>query len=152
AAPVLVFTTEEVWKYLPRVSGDPESVHMSLFPAEEALVGGLSGSVAEKWARLSEVRSAVLAALEQARAAKTIGGGLEAKIHLHASAEAEALQKLLEEKASDLPALFIVSQVVVDAEASEGALQSEILPGLSIKIERADGKKCDRCWNYSTHV
>jgi isoleucyl-tRNA synthetase len=48
--------------------------------------------------------------------------------------------------------LFIVSQVLVDSTASEGALQSETLPGLAIKIERADGKKCERCWNYSTHV
>jgi isoleucyl-tRNA synthetase len=152
AAPILVFTTEEIWKYLPKAKGEPESVHMALFPLAEALACGIDKDAAEKWARLGEVRSAVLVALEQARAAKVIGGGLEAKVRLHARAEAAGLQKLLEKKRSALPALFIVSQVVVDPTASDGAFESETLPGLAIKIERADGKKCERCWNYSTHV
>jgi isoleucyl-tRNA synthetase len=94
----------------------------------------------------------VLVTLEQARAAKIIGGGLEAKVHLHAGPEAPGLQKLLEEKQSLLPALFIVSQVRVAASAIAAAVPSETLPGLTIKIERADGAKCERCWNYSTHV
>jgi isoleucyl-tRNA synthetase len=151
-APILVFTTEEIWKFLPKAQSEPDSVHMSLFPEAEALASGIEKSAAEKWERLAQVRAAVLVALEQARAAKAIGGGLEAKVHLHAGAELAGLQKLLEERQSVLPALFIVSQVVVDARASEGAVASELLPGLTIKIERAEGKKCDRCWNYSTHV
>jgi isoleucyl-tRNA synthetase len=152
AAPILVFTTEEIWKFLPKVQNEPDSVHMSLFPESEALASGIDKSAAEKWERLTQVRAAVLVALEQARAAKTIGGGLEAKVHLHANAELAGLQNLLEERQSVLPALFIVSQVVIDSGASEGALQTEVLPGLAIKIERADGKKCERCWNYSIHV
>jgi isoleucyl-tRNA synthetase len=91
-------------------------------------------------------------ALEQARAAKSIGGGLEAKVRLHADGEAAGQQPLLQERRTDLPALFIVSQVVVESGPIDGAVKSETLPGLSIKIERADGAKCDRCWNYSTHV
>ena len=152
ATPVLVFTAEEIWKYLPKAAGERESVHMALFPQAEDLACGISKDATEKWARLEQVRSAVLVALEQARAAKTIGGGLEAKVRLHAGAEAPGLQKLLEERLSFLPTLFIVSQVTVDANAGNGFAQSELLPGLSIKIERADGKKCERCWNYSTRV
>ena len=45
-----------------------------------------------------------------------------------------------------------MSQVVVDPAEGNGLLPSETLPGLAVKIERADGKKCERCWNYSTHV
>jgi isoleucyl-tRNA synthetase len=149
---VLVFTAEEIWKYLPKASGEPQSVHMTVFPQAEDLACGIAKDAAEKWGRLEQVRSAVLLALEQARAAKVIGGGLEANVHLHAGAEAAGLQKLLVERLSFLPTLFIVSQVVVDASAGEAFAQSETLPGLSIKIERADGKKCERCWNYSTHV
>jgi isoleucyl-tRNA synthetase len=152
AAPVLVFTAEEIWKYLPKASGDPESVHMALFPEAETLACGIAAKEAENWERLSQVRSAVLAALEQARAAKSIGGGLEAKVRLHANSQAPGLQELLKEKGSLLPALFIVSQVVVDPAEGDGFLPSEALPGLAVKIERADGKKCERCWNYSTHV
>jgi isoleucyl-tRNA synthetase len=152
AAPILVFTSEEIWKYLPKAPGDPESVHMALFPEAESLACGIAKDAAEKWERLAQVRAAVLVALEQARAAKIIGGGLEAKVHLHAGSEAAGLQKLLEEKQSLLPALFIVSQVAIGPSAIVASVPAETLPGLTIKIDRADGKKCDRCWNFSTHV
>jgi isoleucyl-tRNA synthetase len=59
---------------------------------------------------------------------------------------------LLEEKQSVLPALFIVSQVMIQPSAIAASMQAESLPGLAIKIERADGAKCERCWNFSTHV
>jgi len=152
ATPILVFTAEEIWKYLAKSKNDPSSVHMTVFPEAASLASGISKEAAERWTHLAQVRAAVLIALEQARNAKTIGGNLEAKVHLHAAPEAAGLQKLLEEKKSVLPALFIVSQVVIDASAPAGATQSETPPGLAIKIEHADGKKCDRCWNYSTRV
>src|SRR5467141_4155495 len=152
AAPILVFTAEEIWKYLPKVPGETESVHMMLFPEAVALACGIAKDAAETWERLAQVRAAVLVALEQARAAKFIGGGLEAKVHLHAGPEAAGLQKLLEEKQSVLPALFIVSQVVIHPSAIAASMPAETLPGLTIKIERADGAKCERCWNYSKRV
>jgi isoleucyl-tRNA synthetase len=151
-APVLVFTSEEIWKYLPKPQGEPESIHVSLFPESQVLACGLDKDAFEKWARLAQVRSAVLVALEQARAAKIIGGGLEAKVYLHAGPKAEGLQKLLEEKKSVLPALFIVSQVEVTPSAIPASIQAESIPELSMKIEHAEGAKCERCWNYSTHV
>jgi isoleucyl-tRNA synthetase len=91
-------------------------------------------------------------ALEQARAAKAIGGGLEAKVLLHVDPHGSPLQKLLEEQHAILPALFIVSQVEVTPSAIPASIQAESLPELSIKIVRAAGAKCERCWNYSTHV
>src|SRR4029077_18893263 len=152
AAPILAFTSEEIWKYLPKTPAEPASVHLTLFPEAQALACGIPKDAAEKWERLAQVRSAVLVALEQARAAKTIGGGLEAKVHLHAGSEAAGLQKLLEEKQSLLPALFIVSQVEVHSSAIPASAPAETLPGLTIRVDRADGAKCDRCWNYSIHV
>jgi isoleucyl-tRNA synthetase len=152
AAPILVFTSEEIWKYLPKLKSEPDSVHLTLFPEAESLACGIAKDATEKWERLAQVRAAVLVALEQARAAKTIGGGLEAKVHLHAGPEAAGLQKLLEEKQSLLPGLFIVSQIVVEPTAIAASVPAETLPGLTIKIERADGAKCEHCWNYSTHV
>jgi isoleucyl-tRNA synthetase len=152
AAPILVFTSEEIWKFLPKLKNELASVHMTLFPEANALACGIAKDAAGEWERLAQVRSAVLVALEQARAAKTIGGGLEAKVHLHAGPEAAGLQKLLEEKQSLLPALFIVSQVVIAPSAIAASAPAESLPGLTIKIDRADGAKCERCWNYSTHV
>jgi isoleucyl-tRNA synthetase len=125
---------------------------MALFPEAEVLASGIDKAASEKWAGLAQARSAVLVALEQARAAKAIGGGLEAKVLLHASEKASALRKILEENGSFLPALFIVSQVKIESSPIPGSVPAESLPELSIKIERADGKKCERCWNYSTHV
>jgi isoleucyl-tRNA synthetase len=125
---------------------------MTLFPEAESLACGIAKDAAEKWERLAQVRSTVLVALEQARAAKIIGGGLEAKVYLHAGPEAPGLQKLLEEKQALLPAFFIVSQVVIAPSAIAASVPAETLPGLTIKIARSDGAKCERCWNYSTHV
>jgi isoleucyl-tRNA synthetase len=128
------------------------SVHQAEFAEADSLASAISKEAAEQWSRLAQVRSAVLVALEQARAAKAIGKALEAKVKLHAGGEAAGLQKLLQERRGVLPALFIVSQVEIEPAAPDGAAQSELLPGLDIKIERADGAKCERCWNYSIHV
>src|SRR5437773_11053171 len=109
---------------------------MTLFPEADALACRIAKDAAEKWERLAQVRSAVLVALEQARAAKTTGGGLEAKVQLHAGPQPAGLQRLLEEKQSVLPALFIVSQVAVQPSAIAGSIPAEPSPGLPIRIDR----------------
>ena len=139
-APVLVFTAEEVWKYLPRADSDPESVHMTSFPSAERLAGAIDEESAKKWERLLAVREDVLKSLEPARAEKLISSGLEAGVTLSADSE---LSKLLRQYGEILPRLFIVSQVEVRNGSSDA---------LQIAVTRAQGKKCERCWNYSTHV
>ncbi|MFZ0523055.1 MAG: isoleucine--tRNA ligase [Candidatus Acidiferrales bacterium] len=146
--PILAFTSEEVWKHMPRVDGDPESVHMALFPSAEEFERTLDDARVKNWERLRVVREEVLKALEPVRAAKTISSGLEARVTLEATGE---LANLLRKYAANLPGLFIVSQVEI-AEGKEGATDSNALEGLQIRVERAHGAKCDRCWNYSTHV
>jgi len=141
-APVMVFTCEEVWRHLPHGAGQPESVHMALFPAAEEFRTGLGADAAKNWERLLAVRNEVLKALEQARSAKAIGGSLEAKVLLRADA---SLAGLLKDYTSWLPALFIVSQAGVEPDGQQAA-------SLRVEIERAEGAKCERCWNYSVHV
>ena len=133
AAPLLAFTTEEVWSYTKKPSGAPESVHLALLPEPEELASGLSQEKLARWDRLREVRDAVLKALEEARQAKVIGAPLEARVRLRGAG--------VDDYASDLPGLFIVSQVILE-------------PGdeLSVAVERAEGEKCERCWKYSTKV
>ena len=87
-----------------------------------------------------EVRDGVLKSLEEARNGKLIGAPLEARVRLTADG---SLYPLLEEYARDLPALFIVSQVEI-ARAADGAL--------AVEVERAAGRKCERCWKYTTDV
>jgi isoleucyl-tRNA synthetase len=149
AAPIIAFTAEEIWKHFPRSAGDPESVHLALFPAAVDLGVPLDAERAANWEKLLLVRTEVLRALEAARNAKTISGALEAKVSLSAGSD---LAPLLEQYKGWLPAMFIVSQVELGNLAPADGQKSELLPGLSVTVHRADGTKCERCWNYSTHV
>ena len=147
-APILVFTAEEVWKHLRRKAGDPESVHLALFPSAEELDTRLEAAKAKAWDWLLGVREEVLKALEEARNSKLISSALEANVVL--SAEGDAYE-LLRRYAATLPALFIVSQVEVTTAAPKGmGISSGDRVG--VVVVRADGKKCERCWNYSTRV
>jgi isoleucyl-tRNA synthetase len=146
--PILVFTSEELWRYLPKAAGEPDSVHKALFPEEAELRTGISAATANNWELLSKVRGEVLKALEVARNEKKINSGLEAKVLLSADLE---LKAKLKHYLPVLPALFIVSQVEL-MTAEQGDYRSEVVPSLEVTVQRADGKKCERCWNYSTHV
>ncbi len=141
-APILVFTSEEVWKHLPRSSSSPASVHMSKFPDAKPFENAFDEARSKNWERLLAVREEVLKALEPVRAAKTISANLEARVTLGASGD---LAALLQKYAASLPSLFIVSQVELLPPGSQS-------DGLRVEVRRADGAKCERCWNYSTHV
>ncbi len=153
-APILAFTAEEIWHYLPRTERDPDSVHLALFPKLSECRAFPDEALYERWEHLREVRTEALKALEQARAEKRISSALEARVVLWV---AGTLAELLEQYAAWLPALFIVSQVELKfPDSADGppsnAMRSETLPGLSISVVRASGTKCERCWNYSVRV
>jgi len=149
ATPVLVFTAEEIWKYLRKAQDEPESIHTSLFPDEQGLRTGINAEQVAAWDLLSRVRSEVLKALEVARNEKRINSGLEAKVSLNAELE---LKAKLKHYLPVLPSLFIVSQVDFLSGGTAGDYRSDVIPGLEITVRKADGKKCERCWNYSTRV
>jgi isoleucyl-tRNA synthetase len=138
-APVLSFTTEEVWLHL----GQEGSVHTAYFPEPGDLTEGIGADVrqrVENWKLLIEVRGDVLKSLETARNEKFIGAPLEARIQLSVNGD---LYPLLREYAAELPGLFIVSQVELFNSAGEG---------VQVKINRALGTKCERCWKYTEDV
>jgi isoleucyl-tRNA synthetase len=147
-APILVFTAEEIWKYLPKGQSEHESVHMTLFADEQSLRADLPVNKIAIWELLSRVRAEVLKALEAARNEKKINAGLEAKVLLNAELE---LKAKLKQYLPILPGLFIVSQVDF-LTAGSGDFKSDMIPGLEVTVQKGDGKKCERCWNYSTHV
>ncbi len=137
-APILVFTADEVWEHIPHAAGDetPKSVHVAEFPDAE----DHNRELIATWNRLFAVREQVLAELEKARTNKIIGSSLEAKVVIRPTIGETA--ELLERYAAQLRYLFIVSQVEIGAASDE----------LQIEVQRADGQKCERCWNYSTRV
>lgn len=141
-APLLVFTTEEVWSYMRKPGEEPDSVHVAVFPEPGEVAAGIPDAARERqqeWLQLMDVRKEVLNALEQARQKKEIGSGLEARVSLSASGATDLLLRKYERELADL---FIVSQV----ELHEGA------EGVGVSVERAAGAKCERCWKYTTDV
>ncbi|MBZ5561174.1 MAG: isoleucine--tRNA ligase, partial [Acidobacteriia bacterium] len=150
-APVLCFTTEEVWAHLPAPETREKSVHCAKFGRPEDLRAGIPQKFQSRlgnWPRLIAARDEVLKALEGARQGKSIGGSLEAKVQLAADGD---LLPLLEDYRGMLPALFIVSQVELSWGARPAAPDAAA-PSLRVQIQKAEGRKCERCWNYSLHV
>ncbi len=133
-APILSFTAEEVWRYLP--GRETESVHMSRFPSP---LGMKDEGLLDRWTALRDVRNDVNKALEEARTRGEIGKSLEARVKLVPSTGEQA--GLLKEYESLLPELFIVSQATL-TPASSGSL--------TVVVGRAGGEKCSRCWNVTT--
>jgi isoleucyl-tRNA synthetase len=138
-APILSFTAEEVWKYIPQESGTAESVHLASFP--EVRSEYLDDSLHERWERIWEIRTIVTKALEEARKEKKIGLSLDAQVHLYLP---EKVFPFLECYEKDLKSIFIVSSVTLHPAKDEKEVRAEIL--------RAEGKKCERCWNFDVTV
>lgn len=135
-APILTFTADEVWGYLPQVDGRETSVHLAEFPAPQEL-GSRDEGLLEEWKKLLAIRDGVMVALESERKAGRIGKALEAKVRVAANGESSAL---LKKYAGALKEVFNVS--AVELAEGDGNLMAETLP--------ADGVKCERCWNYRT--
>ena len=142
-APILSFTCEEVWRHTRFGTAECESVHMAYFPEPAELSAGITASQREqnaRWERLVPIRDQVLKALDTAREDKVIGKSTDATLFLRAGGE---LYELLETFANQLAAWFIVSDVELEHSASAE---------LEIRVERARGDKCERCWKYKTDV
>ena len=141
------FTTEEIWPYLPKVDSREESVHLAHFPAAANILGDGAAERDEKqhedWTKLRNIRDNVLKVLEDSRNSKLIGTGLEAQIIIRSSGD---LYSLLNRYESILRYLFIVSSVSLEEGTGNTAT------GATCAVKKAEGQKCERCWNYSTHV
>ncbi len=132
-APLLAFTADEAWENIPGQT--VASVHLAEFPATR---GEENNGLINDWERIFAIRDEVLKALEDARIGKQIGSSLEAKVILTTDA---GTTRFLLDYFDQLRYICIVSQV----EVHEGG-------ELKVEITKADGRKCERCWNYSTRV
>jgi isoleucyl-tRNA synthetase len=148
-APIMTFTCEEVWSYLPPVAGRLESVHLTTFPEASELLGTKAAEIAADpeqaadWKTVRSVRETVLKALEEARNQKLIGANLQAQVTLTAD---DPVFSVLERFKKDLRYFFIVSAVELKKGAANG--DAPVL----VQVEKARGLKCERCWNFSTRV
>jgi isoleucyl-tRNA synthetase len=140
-APVLSFTADEVWRYV-AMPDKPASVHLTEFPAVRSEL--VNESLAAEWERLLQVRDAVLRGLETARKDKRIGSAQEAAVELVVpTADVDFLASRREE----LETICIVSRLTV-----RGASARDAGAAIDVRVERAPGAKCPRCWNFREDI
>jgi isoleucyl-tRNA synthetase len=155
-APILTFTSDEVWQYLPAVSDRPGSVHLELFPKANDL-GAADAHLSADWQRLLAIRDKVLVALEAERKAGHIGKALESSVlieyHTFAGKPVGDGALLLRCEPA-LKELLNVSSVklINRGEHEAGAVPIGDPESLSqlirVVVVAAEGTRCDRCWNY----
>ena len=158
-APILSFTADEVWDYLPKLDGREASVHLALFPQPDEVFSKDPTALLEEWKQIFEIRDRVLRLLEKDREAKDIGKGLEAEIEITTSGEKLAL---LQRHAEGLKEIFNVSRVnvvdgtqVTEPDDEDGVIfgpQESQWRRTKITTAPATGHKCARCWNFMPEV
>jgi len=154
-APVLSFTTEEVWKSLVIQEGIA-SVHEAEWPETHSKL--IDEAALGDWEDFLAVRDAVMKELERKREQKLIGSPLEARVELFSSEK--ELCDLLKRLEVDLTFALVVSQAkIVGKKEGEGWSSASVTlasdgraRALEVRVLRAAGEKCVRCWNYSTAV
>ncbi len=141
-APMICYTTEEIWSYMPHKKDEnTESVMLNYWPEVDSEYE--NHKLEEKWNHILELKEMVAKELEVARSEKVIGHSLNAKVTLLAD---EKEYSFLKENREQLETVFIVSNLQVEEKPTD---QTE---KLAVKVEVAEGEKCERCWKYSTTV
>jgi len=149
-ATILVFTADEIWENLPDDSSRLAAVHLAELPKAN---GQRDAELMTRWKVIFQVREEVFRELEGKRVAGLIGSSLEARVKLRLNWEYYDLLRPYQDN-DELRYIFIVSQTGLfqaDMRPNDGGSSGE-LPLILVEVERAEGEKCDRCWNYSTHV
>ncbi len=147
-APILPFTADEIYKHMPQGPDVKESIHLENMVAlkDEWKDQALS----DKWENIRALRAEVTKALEEARKEKLIGHPLDAAIEIQlADGELKTQVENLTEKLNDI---FIVSQATLVSELDDTVYQGKEIDGLAIKVNKASGEKCGRCWRYDTTI
>ena len=143
-APILCFTSQEIWSYVPKCPGMKDYVVFEQMPEARPAA---DAAFADKWARIMAVRDDVKKVLEQARADKVIGSSLEAALTLYAEGPVYELLNAI--PMNELADLMIVSRATL--VEGKGGVQGTV-EGLGVEAGRATGNKCLRCWKFDEQV
>ena len=160
-APILVFTAEEIWQYMPGGKGNNvSSVHLSGWPKKNEYFSVIDknhpsydGTVFMLDTNVMlNIVPTVTKLLEEKRAEGLIGSSFDAKIKLLTNSRER--YTFLASLKEDLPEIFKVSQVEIEKTGDPAALpdKKDLYPDIAIEVFKADGQKCQRCWNYSVLV
>lgn len=137
-APILAYTSDEIWKYMPHSSNE-KAEHAIYNEMPEKVDISIDDDFMAFWDEIHELRDDVKKSLETFIKDKTIKSSLEAKVTLGASGDKLAF---LNKAENELATAFIVSEVEIVDNSSE----------LEIRIDKAEGEKCERCWVISKTV
>ncbi len=158
-APIMSFTAEEVFRALPEAlkpvdaEGKPVLTVFALPVADSADLH-LSDEDRDAWKMVMEIRAGVTRAIEPLRKEGVIGHALDTYVVLYLD---EKLRKAVRESGADMRSVCLVSQLDIadfkDAPADALATaQLEECPSFAVRVRKADGEKCERCWMYSKEL
>jgi isoleucyl-tRNA synthetase len=147
-APIMPFTSEEIWKHMPKNAESKESVHLVMLP--EVNEKWRDEVLSSSWEQILSVRGEVTKALEEARVKKLIGHPLDAEVNIEIKGK---IYDLLESYSTELRSIFIVSAVRLFQNGLEGDFfESTTINGMKILVKPASDQKCERCWIYDPSV
>ena len=145
-APVLSFTAEEAWGYVPAFPGKPESVFLFDLPKPSDPPG--AEEISARWERILALRAEVAQPLEAARKEKVIGSDQDALVTVSPGPFAD----LFESHAREIQEVLIVSGLAAGDVSGPGVYESQAFPGLKARVEKAPWGRCERCWNHYPEV
>lgn len=158
-APILAFTSEEIWQHMPKEDRDvaSQSVYLLDWPGETQLFPGgyreaRAGAPGPDFEVVLGLIPEVTKLLEEKRVAGEIGSSFDAKINILTNNQNR--YNFLESLQNELSEIFKVSQVAISLKADfgEGERKSGRYPDIAIAVLKAEGSKCPRCWNYSREL
>ncbi len=145
-APILPFTADEIYTHMPECADKKESIHLENMVKLDD--GWKNDDLAGKWENIRALRSEVTKALEEARKIKLIGHPLDAAVEI--KLPQSPLKQIIENLTENLNDIFIVSSAQLVDDLDDSVYQAKELEGVSIKISKASGEKCTRCWRFDT--
>ena len=152
-APIIPFTSEEVWQHLNDFKGKEKSIHLSSFPKVNP--EWKNQEIEDKWDVVLKVREETAKILEAARRDKIIGHSLDADVVLINNDPESKLYKILDSLKDDLGMIFITSMCKFNPTDQTNIAPEKVKINdseLSIFVKKADGIKCERCWKISDNI
>lgn len=144
-APILVFTADEVWQFMPEKLKEEPFIHLTLWDFEKEKL--LTEDELNNWDILLKLREVVFKKIEEKRNEKIIAHPYESKVYINYSSN--ELKKVLDIFKEEIETIFIVSKV----EYIQKDIKNEPWDfNLEVAVEKSTDKKCERCWRYQESV
>jgi len=141
-APILSFTSEEVWQFLP--GSNKESIFLQTW--YEGLVGNFDSPAIEA---SRDINTHLRKELEEMRGNKVIGSSLDAEVDIYCD---QVKYKALFELKNELRFVFITSDSNLYQLSDKPDDAKEIDSSLAIKVSKSDHQKCVRCWHHRPEI